>query len=103
MEKFIHISPQQAHEMVVNDSVQAVDVRNRDAFIKGHLPHAFHLTDETVEKFLVDADKAKPVICYCYHGFSSQSAADFLVSQGFKKVYSMDGGYEEYKKSYPQS
>jgi len=30
----------------------------------------------------------------CYHGNSSQSAAAYLVGQGFAEVYSLDGGIE---------
>jgi thiosulfate sulfurtransferase len=37
-------------------------------------------------------------IIYCYKGISSQDAAHYLSSQGFKDVYSVDGGFEEWKK-----
>ena len=35
-----------------------------------------------------------PVLVYCYHGISSQSAAEFLNQKGFEDVYSVDGGFE---------
>jgi thiosulfate sulfurtransferase len=37
----------------------------------------------------------------CYHGNSSQSAAAYLVSQGFSEVYSLDGGFELWRTTYP--
>lgn len=37
----------------------------------------------------------------CYHGNSSQSAAAYLVSQGFSDVYSLDGGFELWRSTYP--
>jgi thiosulfate sulfurtransferase len=43
-----------------------------------------------------------PVVVCCYHGNSSQSAAQFLVEQGFTEVYSLNGGFEQWKVSYPQ-
>ncbi len=30
----------------------------------------------------------------CYHGISSQGAAQYLINQGFDAVYSVDGGFE---------
>ena len=40
-------------------------------------------------------------IVTCYHGNSSQSAAAYLVSQGFTDVYSLDGGFELWHARYP--
>ena len=39
-------------------------------------------------------DFETPVIVCCYHGISSQQAAQFLIHQGYDEVYSLDGGYE---------
>ena len=38
----------------------------------------------------------------CYHGNSSQSAAAYLVGQGFSEVYSVDGGFELWRATYPE-
>jgi thiosulfate sulfurtransferase len=37
----------------------------------------------------------------CYHGHSSQGAAQFMLQQGFAEVYSMDGGFTEWAKVQP--
>jgi thiosulfate sulfurtransferase len=42
-----------------------------------------------------------PVIVCCYHGISSQQAAQFLIHQGFEEVYSLDGGFEAWRKDQP--
>jgi thiosulfate sulfurtransferase len=42
-----------------------------------------------------------PLIVSCYHGNSSQSAAAYLCSQGFTEVYSLDGGFEVWRTTYP--
>ena len=36
---------------------------------------------------------AQPYVLSCYHGFTSQDAVAFLLSQGFKDVKSMQGGF----------
>ncbi|NKQ13210.1 thiosulfate sulfurtransferase, partial [Pseudomonas sp. SST3] len=33
---------------------------------------------------------------------SSQSAAAYLINQGFSDVYSLDGGFELWRQTYPQ-
>ncbi len=53
-----------------------------------------------MERFLSTADKDKPLIVYCYHGNSSQGAANYFFDQGYKEVYSMDGGYEAWRLKY---
>ncbi|MDE0931482.1 MAG: rhodanese-like domain-containing protein, partial [Halioglobus sp.] len=46
------------------------------------------------------ADRDQPLLIYCYHGNSSQGAADYFFNQGFEDVYSMDGGYEAWRLKY---
>ena len=56
-----------------------------------------HLSGANVTEFVATADFDAPVLVYCYHGNSSQSAAAYLAEQGFESAYSIDGGFEEYK------
>ena len=41
--------------------------------------------------------KTTPVLVVCYHGVSSQQAANVIANQGYDNVYSMDGGFEAWK------
>lgn len=47
-------------------------------------------------------DFSKPVLVMCYHGNSSKSAAQYLLTQGFDQVYSIDGGFEAWRLAFPQ-
>ena len=100
MDDFIQISVEKAHEIIGAGDVTIIDIRNPDAYAQGHIAHSKLINDENIDAFLKEADKEQPVICYCYHGISSQQASRFLVKEGFKKVYSIIGGWEEWKKSY---
>jgi thiosulfate sulfurtransferase len=80
-----------------------VDIRDPASFKAGHIPKAIHLSDRTVEQFIIDADKKKPLIVYCYHGISSQGAAAYFSEQGFKEVSSMIGGFESWISAFPNS
>ncbi|HIB29109.1 MAG TPA: hypothetical protein EYO24_01170 [Candidatus Marinimicrobia bacterium] len=47
-------------------------------------------------RFLRIKSKYDHLIVYCYHGILSRDAAEFLMNQGFKNVYSLNGGFSEY-------
>lgn len=82
----------------LNDGeVTVVDIRDEETFNDAHVPGAICLYKENVESFIERTDKNKPLVCYCYHGISSQSAAQYFADRGFKKVYSMAGGYEKWR------
>jgi thiosulfate sulfurtransferase len=98
---FHHIDVEGAREKLDANEAVFVDIRDGESHRDGHIAPSVHLTDATVEAFLSAADQAQPVIVYCYHGNSSQMAAQFLVERGFSQVYSMDGGYEAWAHRYP--
>ena len=101
MDNYIRISVQKAHEIIgAGNNVTIVDVRDVNSFAQGHIAQAQMVSEENIEAFLQVTDKQAPLICYCYHGISSQQAALFFVNQGFKKVYSIDGGWNEWKSIY---
>lgn len=99
METFNEISPQQAWEMMENEGAVLVDIRDRQRFTLSHPVDAFHLTNESYGRFLDECDFEDPVLVICYHGVSSRNTAQFLVEQGFERVYSVKGGFEQWVKS----
>ena len=101
MEEFTQINIDEAKELIAGTDVTILDVRDPQTFAESHIPNAVMLTDRTIENFLKTADKTKPLICYCYHGLSSQNAALFFAENGFQKVYSIMGGFEEWRQKFP--
>jgi rhodanese-related sulfurtransferase len=73
--------------------IQLVDVREVDEYsycrIEGavHIPMARLLTggEETL-------DSRKAVVCYCHHGYRSQTCAEYLAFRGFREIYNLRGG-----------
>lgn len=100
-QNFKQITVQQAKDLIEKGNVSIVDIRDSAAFKTSHIENAHHLTDQNVEAFLKNTKKETPVLCYCYHGFSSQGAAEFLAANGFETVYSIEGGFEKWKTVYP--
>mgnify|MGYP000851702245 CR=1 FL=1 len=100
MSEFKRIDPATAHDLRAKGAV-VVDIRDPHSFASGHVPGARHLDNHSLADFIAGADMDAPVIVACYHGNSSQSAAAYLISQGFSDVYSLDGGFELWRTTYP--
>lgn len=94
MKMFKHISAPQAKTMIAQSETYIVDIRDKLSFTQGHIEQALLLDNTTIDQFIDTADKDRAVLVYCYHGNSSQGAANFLAEKGFNNVYSLDGGYE---------
>lgn len=100
MSEFKRIPPEQAQALREQGAV-VVDIRDPQAFAAGHITGAHHLDNQSVADFIRAADLDAPTVVVCYHGNSSQSAAAYLISQGFSDVYSLDGGFELWRGTYP--
>ena len=100
MTDFKRISPEQVHALREQGAV-LVDVRDAQTYATHRIPHSHHLDNHSIADFIRQADLDKPLVVLCYHGNSSQSAAAYLVGQGFSEVYSMDGGFELWKTQFP--
>jgi thiosulfate sulfurtransferase len=101
MTEFKRISPDQAQALRDKGGV-VVDIRDAHSYASGHITGSTHLDNQSLPDFIAAADLDHPLIVTCYHGNSSQSAAAYLIHQGFSDVYSLDGGFELWRQTYPQ-
>lgn len=93
------ISIEDAKELIKDDDIAIIDIRDFNSFSSGHIQNAIHIEDLNIENFIQEKDKNKPILIYCYHGNSSKTAANFFYQNGFQQVYSMDEGYEGWLQS----
>ena len=101
MNTFQSISAAAAQALLAQPGTQLVDIRDEYAFGEGHIERAQRIDNGNVGAFIAGADKNTPLIVCCYHGISSQSAAQFFIEQGFSEVYSLSGGFEGWKNEFP--
>ncbi|MCM5703904.1 thiosulfate sulfurtransferase GlpE [Larsenimonas salina] len=95
---FAHLSPATLRQWLESDRpLTVVDIRDPLSFAGGHITHSQHLDNATVGAFIDQAPPETPVVVVCYHGHSSQQAASWLAGQGFSDVYSLDGGFEQWR------
>lgn len=98
---FKHMQISQLHEALQEKTYVVVDIRDPASYRGGHIPDSIHLTNESLSDFMREADFDAPVVVCCYHGHSSQQAAQFLISQDFTDVYSLDGGFTQWEQEHP--
>jgi thiosulfate sulfurtransferase len=86
-----------------DDKPVIVDIRDINSFNQGHIKDAIHLSNESLADFLRTTDPDVATVVCCYHGHSSQQAAQYLVSQDFTDVYSLDGGFSAWQLAFPDA
>lgn len=100
MTTFKHCNVEQLIQMInAENNIQLVDIRDSKSFAAGHISNSFNLTNENIADYIAQADLDEPLVVTCYHGISSQGAAQYLIEQGFDNVYSLDGGYQAWQQS----
>lgn len=101
MSEFQHISVEQTAGLMAQGKVVIADIRDEQSYSAAHIEGAYHLTNGSLHTFMQQHEFEQPVVVVCYHGNSSQGAAQYLVQQGFEQVYSMDGGFESWRRQQP--
>ncbi|QIL85537.1 thiosulfate sulfurtransferase GlpE [Vibrio sp. HDW18] len=99
MSAFLHIDVQAAQAMLERGQARLVDIRDGQSFQRAHAQSALHLTNQSVIQLMAQVEFEQPILVMCYHGNSSQGAAQYLVNQGFEQVYSVDGGFEAWQRA----
>jgi UPF0176 protein len=78
-----------------------LDTRNAFEYKLGAFINAVHLEINTFRELpdalqQSDLDNTKPIITYCTGGIRSEKAAAYLLENGFKEVYQLQGGILNY-------
>lgn len=78
--------------------IQLIDVRTSGEYEKGNIKNSKLLdySNGDFEKSIASLDKNKAVYIYCASGNRSGKAASILEKEGFKKVYDLKGGYNNW-------
>lgn len=98
---FRRISTAEARQLIQQQTVGIIDVRDAGSYQRAHVPEAVLLTDQALRTVRQQWPRERPMLVYCYHGNTSQDFAKLFSDFGFAEVYSMDGGFEAWKIEYP--
>lgn len=101
MQAFQRIRAADAKAMMEQSAPQIIDIRDAMSFDAGRITGAVRVDNQNLNDFMNSADKTTALLVCCYHGNSSQGAAQYFTEQGFAEVYSLDGGFEMWKMAFP--
>lgn len=87
------VEPQDAVKLINADAV-VIDLRNADAFARGHIVNAKNIPhdelDDDMEK--LQRFKSKPMVAVCDAGMTSTRLVNTLRKAGIDNVYGLRGG-----------
>lgn len=82
------------------EQIAIIDVREPHEVIYGTIPNAIALSkgilERDIEKKIID--RMTPIVVYCAVGARSVISAYMLRKMGYKSVYSLKGGFNEWLK-----
>ncbi len=81
-----------------NPNLCLIDVREQDEWNQTRIPGAINIPKDTIAERIqeVTEDKHKPIYLHCRSGVRSLYAAHTLMSLGYKQVFSINGGIQEW-------
>ena len=93
------ITREEFKELITKGNTLVIDVRTPVEFSEAHIKNAINIDyfsksfSETISKL----DKQKTILVYCAAGGRSTSACSDFKKLGFKKVYNLISGYDDWK------
>ena len=97
--RFIRISIEEAKTLIESYPELAIaDIRDSKSYNLSNIKNSINLNNDNIKQFLRETRKETPLLIYCYHGVNSQEAADYFIREGFREVYSLDGGFSDFSK-----
>ncbi len=97
-----HIKPEDWNALIARDDVRLIDTRNDYEFELGTFTGAEDPQIQSFREFPewvannLDPDKDQHVAMFCTGGIRCEKSTSYLLEQGFKNVYHLDGGILNY-------
>lgn len=92
-----NLDPAAVQARLKTGGLLVLDVREDWEFKDGHIPGATLIPLGSLETHLRELDPAAPVVVVCRSGNRSAQGAEILAKAGFKSVYNMSGGMNQWK------
>lgn len=98
----IYLKAKDYNELVSKEDVVVVDMRNHYEYEVGHFENAIEIPSDTFREQLPMAvdmlkdNKDKHIVMYCTGGIRCEKASAYMLHQGFKNVYHVEGGIINY-------
>lgn len=100
MKNFKTVSVAESEQLIAAQQPMILDCRDLKDYRAGHIENAMHVHEQLRDSLLRKADKTKPLLIYCYYGHASEHLAEMFGDFGFRAVYSLAGGYADWKEQH---
>ena len=97
-----YVNAQEFNDMVKDSSTIVIDMRNHYEYEVGRFKNAIEIPSDTFREQLpmavnmLDAEKDKNIIMYCTGGIRCEKASAWMLHNGFKNVFHLEGGIINY-------
>ena len=97
-----YVDANQMNVLLQNENTIVVDMRNHYEYEVGHFEKALEIPSDTFREQLPMAldmlkdDKEKNIIMYCTGGIRCEKASAYMLHNGFKNVFHLEGGIIHY-------
>ena len=92
MQGYNEIEANELFDMMANEKLLLVDVRNDDEVARGMISGAQHLPLAMVPVKFESLNSDQALVFYCHSGIRSAQAAAFVASKGRRQVFNLRGG-----------
>jgi rhodanese-related sulfurtransferase len=100
LESSEHLEPvgiDELERLVAADSVEVVDVREKDERDEGYIPGSRHIPYRLIRAFRDELDNGRPVVTICSSGARAGVAASVLAAEGVDARPVLDGGIDNWQ------
>ena len=98
------ISPQAAKQLIEKESsLKLIDVRELWEYNLAKLENSQLIPLRDFPKHLEKFDSNDSFLIYCHHGSRSFYACAYMLQQGFKEVYNLEGGIDSWSREVDKS
>ena len=97
-----YVNAQQMNQLLESPDTVVIDMRNHYEFEVGHFDNAIEIPSDTFREQLPMAaemmkdKKDQNIIMYCTGGIRCEKASAYMLHQGFKNVFHLEGGVIHY-------
>ena len=103
-----YVNAEEMNELMKDKNTIIIDMRNHYEFEVGHFEKAIEIPSDTYREQLPMAvdmmkeNKAKNIIMYCTGGIRCEKASAYMLHNGFKNVFHLEGGIINYAQQIKQ-
>jgi thiosulfate sulfurtransferase len=102
MQNRLCIGVKTAVKLFLKGNTTLIDIRDSHSFKLSHIYGSINISLNSLNYFSKLNNFLIPIMIICYHGISSKYIAFYLKNKGYKKVYSINGGFKEWSIVFPQ-